>query len=98
VNERLVEVHFVPDLLPLTGLVCASLLVVPALANSDKNDKNDAKASQQAKEYQRPTDPSLYVGSETCKTCHEDMPSKDFFKNYESSLPLRNHARYEEGP
>ena len=26
-----------------------------------------------------------YVGSETCKTCHEDMPSKGFYKNFEDS-------------
>jgi DmsE family decaheme c-type cytochrome len=35
--------------------------------------------------HTRPTDPSLYVGSEVCKTCHEDMPSKGFFKTYENS-------------
>jgi DmsE family decaheme c-type cytochrome len=68
--------------LPIAGLICGSLLIVPGLA---KKDKDKTKPSQQVGEYQRPTDPSLYVGSETCKTCHEDMPSKDFFKNYESS-------------
>ncbi|PYT78743.1 MAG: hypothetical protein DMG40_18850 [Acidobacteria bacterium] len=26
-----------------------------------------------------------YVGSATCKTCHEDMPSKGFYKNFEDS-------------
>ena len=26
-----------------------------------------------------------YVGSETCKTCHEDLPSKGFYKNFEDS-------------
>src|SRR5580692_2337330 len=41
------------------------------------------KADQ--KRYVRQTDPSLYVGSETCKTCHEDMPVKGFFKSYEDS-------------
>jgi DmsE family decaheme c-type cytochrome len=30
-------------------------------------------------------DATEYVGSETCKTCHEDMPSKGFFKNFEDS-------------
>jgi len=37
------------------------------------------------KRYVRQTDPSLYVGSETCKTCHEDMPVKGFFKSFEDS-------------
>jgi cytochrome c5 len=26
-----------------------------------------------------------YVGSETCKTCHEDMPSQGFYKDFEDS-------------
>src|SRR5277367_6148486 len=30
-------------------------------------------------------DASQYVGVEVCKTCHEDMPSKEFYKNYEAS-------------
>ena len=29
--------------------------------------------------------PFLYVGAETCKTCHADMPTKGFFKSYEDS-------------
>ena len=45
--------------------------------------KNGGKA--QARAYAPPSDPSLYVGSETCKTCHEDMPTKGFFKSYEDS-------------
>ncbi|HKM89288.1 MAG TPA: DmsE family decaheme c-type cytochrome, partial [Candidatus Acidoferrales bacterium] len=28
---------------------------------------------------------SDYVGAEVCKTCHEDMPSKGFYKTYEDS-------------
>ncbi len=42
---------------------------------------------QQAK---RPTpapakDASQYVGAETCKGCHEDVPSKNFYKNFEAT-------------
>src|ERR1700722_12628661 len=47
-----------------------------------KSPKSDQK---QGVKYERPTDPSLYVGSETCKTCHEDMPVKGFFKHFEDS-------------
>jgi DmsE family decaheme c-type cytochrome len=68
--------------LPIAGVICASLLVVPGFA---KKGKDEARKTQQPTEYQRPTDPALYVGSETCKTCHEDMPSKGFYKNYEDS-------------
>ena len=32
-----------------------------------------------------PAPASDYVGAETCKTCHEDMPSKGFYKTYEDS-------------
>jgi hypothetical protein len=70
------------SLVSITVLVCATLLVLPGLA---RKPKDPSKGDQHATTYQRPTDPALYVGSETCKTCHEDMPSKDFFKNYESS-------------
>src|SRR5258708_33541980 len=46
---------------------------------------NKSQSARQSKTYERPTDPSLYVGSENCKTCHEDMPSKGFYKTYEDS-------------
>jgi predicted CXXCH cytochrome family protein len=55
----------------------------PDAPKADK--KSDPKQTQQASKYERPTDPSLYVGEETCKTCHADMPSKDFVKNFEGS-------------
>ena len=42
-------------------------------------DKSDQKS------YSQPTDPSLYVGEETCKTCHEDMPSKGFVEHFEGT-------------
>jgi DmsE family decaheme c-type cytochrome len=64
----------------LTVLVLLILLGVTAMAGADK-----AKSKDQEKKYVRPTDASLYVGTETCKTCHEDMPSKGFYKSYEDS-------------
>src|SRR5205807_9710230 len=39
-----------------------------------------------------------YVGSATCKTCHDDMPSKSFYKNFEDSPHFVNHAGYQERP
>jgi DmsE family decaheme c-type cytochrome len=32
-----------------------------------------------------PAESSDYVGAETCKTCHEDMPGKGFYKTFEES-------------
>ncbi len=49
-------------------------LVVPLAHSGDKkNAAQQTKSSDQAKAYVAPTDPSLYVGSDTCKTCHEDI-------------------------
>ena len=64
-------------------LTILMLLVLSAVAGVAAADKS--KSADQEKKYARPTDPSLYVGAETCKTCHEDMPSKGFYKSYEDS-------------
>jgi len=69
--------------LPL--LLALSLVSATLWAGADKHGDKTKTSQEQGKKYSRPTDPSLYVGSETCKTCHEDMPAKDFFKNYEGS-------------
>ena len=39
-----------------------------------------------------------YVGAETCKTCHEDMPHKEFFKNYEGSPHFATTLDTKKGP
>lgn len=58
----------------------------PASSAKVAADKSTAdKGKQEHEKYARVTDASQYVGSETCKTCHEDMPSKDFYKQYEAS-------------
>ena len=69
-------------LLLFAALVCMSLLVGQSWAQQTRTKQESAR---QSKTYERPTDPSLYVGSETCKSCHEDMPAKGFFKSYEDS-------------
>ena len=43
-------------------------------------DKPQKTPDASAMHYERPTDPSLYVGAETCKTCHEDI-----YKNFETT-------------
>jgi DmsE family decaheme c-type cytochrome len=55
-------------------------MAVTAWAAPHKNTAKTIPATEQTKKYVRPTDPSLYVGAETCKTCHEDI-----FKNYETT-------------
>src|SRR3974377_1910143 len=58
-------------------------LILCVSANS--TDQKDKSAQAQngtdlRKKYVRPTDPALYVGAETCKTCHEDM-----YKQFETT-------------
>jgi DmsE family decaheme c-type cytochrome len=51
-------------------------LLVSASANPAAQKEKPAQApngSDLRKRYVRPTDPALYVGAETCKTCHEDI-------------------------
>ena len=68
--------------LSVAAILAAALAAFsPALAQSV--DKRKAQAKPAA--YQRETDPSRYVGTETCKTCHADIPSKGFAKSFEDS-------------
>jgi DmsE family decaheme c-type cytochrome len=89
------KLRFSVLLLPVIGLVCAAAIVLPGLA---QQEKSKAKRGHQEKEYVRPTDASLYVGSETCKTCHEDMPSKGFYKTYEDSPHFVTTLDSKKGP
>ena len=86
----------------LAGLLLLPAGVVPGKAHQPaaKPDtpKPGKKQANQGVKYERVTDPSLYVGSETCKTCHEDMPTKDFFKNYESSPHYATTLDTKRGP
>ena len=65
----------------------AALCAVVAGA-ADKSKQTDASS----KGYQRVTDPSLYVGAETCKTCHEDL-----HKTFERSSHFRTTTEDEHG-
>jgi DmsE family decaheme c-type cytochrome len=82
-----------------TPILAGTLLVLAAIVPSRAQQPGSKPdSSRQAKKYERPTDPSLYVGSETCKTCHEDMPSKDFFRNYENSPHFVTTLDTKKGP
>lgn len=75
--------RYLPISIPIVaGLALVSVLVVPGRA---QQSRKKSPSAHQSKTYERPTDASLYVGSEACKTCHEDMPSPGFYKHYEDS-------------
>jgi DmsE family decaheme c-type cytochrome len=68
-----------------------------ASGGSPSRDKNKEKQASQSK-YQPSTDPSQYVGIEVCKTCHEDMPHKGFYKGYEDSPHFATTLDTKKGP
>jgi DmsE family decaheme c-type cytochrome len=92
--RRPVYRHF----LILTSLIAAFLLVFVLVASGRPQQADKASAERKSKSYERPTDPSLYVGAETCKTCHEDMPTKGFFKGYEDSPHFVTTLDTKKGP
>jgi DmsE family decaheme c-type cytochrome len=75
-----------------------TVLAVRARPTSPDSAKDKSKASAQTQKYVGPSDPSLYVGSETCKTCHADMPSKDFFNHFEASPHFVTTLDTKKGP
>ena len=83
----------------VAGRLCVGLfLLVVGLPGRAQQHAAKKDASKQTMRYERPTDASLYVGSETCKTCHEDMPSKGFYKRYEDSPHFATTLDTERGP
>jgi hypothetical protein len=77
----------------VTAALCFFAPFVPT-----KQSRGDPGSPQNAKTYQRPTDPSLYVGSQVCQSCHEDTPTKDFYKNYEASPHFVTTMDTKKGP
>src|SRR5258708_30296659 len=51
----------------------AIVFVVLAHGGDKKASKEQSKATTGQTKYVRPTDPALYVGADTCKTCHEEI-------------------------
>jgi len=80
----------------LIGLVLFFVAAVVSFAGQAQ-EKTSAKKGDQ-KPYTRATDPALYVGTETCKTCHEDMPVKGFYKSYEDSPHFVTTLDTKKGP
>src|ERR1700689_4727432 len=78
--------------------ISCTVLAVRARPASPDSTKDKSKASPQTQKYVGPSDPSLYVGSETCKTCHADMPSKDFFSHFEASPHFVTTLDTKKGP
>src|SRR5258705_13269315 len=51
----------------------AIVFVVLAHGGDKKASKEQSKGTTGQTKYVRPTDPALYVGADTCKTCHEEI-------------------------
>jgi DmsE family decaheme c-type cytochrome len=81
--------------------VLSILFLLPVFASGQSPPQPDTKSSQSATAPQT-SEPSSkaseYVGAETCKTCHADMPSKDFFSNYEASPHFVTTLDTKKGP
>ena len=45
-----------------------------------------------------PQDQNQYIGTENCKTCHEDLPTKDYFKNFEATPHWKTTLETRRGP
>ncbi len=85
-----------PRIMFLFGLPCLLLAGVVTLGGQPRGPAPENNPGQ--KRYARPTDPALYVGSETCKTCHEDLPTKGFFKSFEDSPHFATTLDTRKGP
>jgi DmsE family decaheme c-type cytochrome len=57
----------------LLAMLILALIVPFAHSGDKKNASQQTKSSDQEKAYIAPTDTGLYVGTDTCKTCHEDL-------------------------
>lgn len=77
----------------LLSLTVVLFTVISVGSAKDRTNNNDQTAG-----HAWPTDPSLYVGSQVCKTCHEDMPSKGFFKSFEDSPHFVTTLDTKKGP
>jgi DmsE family decaheme c-type cytochrome len=74
------------------------LLLVAARSFAAQSPAADSKKEAVHSAVASPIDPSQYVGEETCKTCHADLPRKDFVKNYESSPHYATTMNTKKGP
>jgi DmsE family decaheme c-type cytochrome len=84
----------------MSAAIAALTLTMPPSAAGggprSKEKKEDKKAAPSRMET--PVDPSQYVGTEVCKTCHEDMPAKGFYKSFEESRHYVTTLDTKKGP
>jgi DmsE family decaheme c-type cytochrome len=77
-------------------------LFVAALAVPARAQENAGKGKQTARSSiptaAHPADASQYVGAETCKSCHEDLPTKGFYKAFEDSRHYLTTLDTKKGP
>ncbi len=85
-----------PKIVFLLGLPCLLVAATAALGGQPPGHTSGNKTGQTS--YSRPTDPALYVGSEACKSCHEDLPVKGFFKSFEDSPHFATILNTKKGP
>jgi len=78
----------------LSILPLAFSSVAPAQNKSKPNDPT--KAGQEAR-YVRQTDPALYVGAETCKTCHDEVYAQ-FEKSPHFATTMEGKLEAHDGP
>jgi DmsE family decaheme c-type cytochrome len=79
--------------LPLLLACAAVLALASSSAGKSPAEKTKSGATAQEKRYTRATDASLYVGADTCKTCHEDM-----YKQYETTAHFATTLDTRKGP
>lgn len=89
-----------PDLRKLKIVTIGLVAVVVLLAGSFQlaaapGDKAKAVPPAQSKQAK---DTSQYMGVDTCKGCHEDLPSKGFFKNFETTPHWKTILDTKRGP
>jgi DmsE family decaheme c-type cytochrome len=85
-----------PRVVFLIGLLLFFVAAVVSFGGQPKPHPAGNKADQET--YKPPTDASLYVGTETCKTCHADMPTKGFYQGYENSPHFVTTLDTKKGP
>jgi len=78
----------------LFGLLAFFVLAVCTFGSQFDTPGSKAESSSKG----QAADSSDYVGSDTCKTCHEDMPAKGFFKHFEDSPHFQTTLDTKKGP
>jgi DmsE family decaheme c-type cytochrome len=91
--ERLMTRPNILQPLALLLVVACSAAMILSPATIARAEKSKAEPDSPQRKYRRQTDPSLYVGAETCKTCHEDI-----FKNFETTPHFVTTFENKRGP